>query len=125
MGDSRRWLPGCGHKQTHVALPTEAEEFVMVPLHSAPHDAVAEIDALYDVYLAVVNKWGTDVSAPAAPSPLWPRLLPGQEGMATRLGGHGQAMGVDGRGQPCHQPPRGPFCRTLCSWGTSMPTAAT
>uniref|UniRef100_A0A8C2U0R0 Deoxyribonuclease n=1 Tax=Coturnix japonica TaxID=93934 RepID=A0A8C2U0R0_COTJA len=43
-----------------VLLPTEAEEFVMVPLHSAPHDAVAEIDALYDVYLAVVNKWGTD-----------------------------------------------------------------
>ncbi|XP_032303545.1 deoxyribonuclease-1-like 2 [Coturnix japonica] len=46
--------------QADVLLPTEAEEFVMVPLHSAPHDAVAEIDALYDVYLAVVNKWGTD-----------------------------------------------------------------
>ncbi|NXF54641.1 DNSL2 protein, partial [Oceanites oceanicus] len=39
---------------------TKAEEFVLVPLHSAPHDAVAEIDALYDVYLAIVNKWGTD-----------------------------------------------------------------
>lgn len=38
------------------------EEFVLVPLHSAPHDAVAEIDALYDVYLAIVSKWGTDVS---------------------------------------------------------------
>uniref|UniRef100_A0A8B9TVE8 Deoxyribonuclease 1 like 2 n=1 Tax=Anas platyrhynchos TaxID=8839 RepID=A0A8B9TVE8_ANAPL len=24
------------------------------------HDAAAEIDALYDVYLAVLNKWGTD-----------------------------------------------------------------
>lgn len=58
----------------------------MVPLHSAPHDAVAEIDALYDVYLAVVNKWGTDVSGLAAPSPLWPRLLPEEEGMATKLG---------------------------------------
>lgn len=33
-----------------------------MPLHSAPHDAVAEIDALYDVYLAIINKWGTDVS---------------------------------------------------------------
>ncbi|KFP46154.1 Deoxyribonuclease-1-like 2, partial [Cathartes aura] len=39
---------------------TKAEEFVLVPLHSAPHDAVAEIDALYDVYLAIVSKWGTD-----------------------------------------------------------------
>lgn len=38
------------------------KEFVLVPLHSAPHDAVAEIDALYDVYLAIINKWGTDVS---------------------------------------------------------------
>ncbi|KAM9222705.1 deoxyribonuclease-1-like 2 [Leptosomus discolor] len=36
------------------------KEFVLVPLHSAPHDAVAEIDALYDVYLAIVSKWGTD-----------------------------------------------------------------
>lgn len=35
---------------------------MLVPLHSAPHDAVAEIDALYDVYLAIINKWGTDVS---------------------------------------------------------------
>ncbi|NXC44292.1 DNSL2 protein, partial [Penelope pileata] len=44
-----------------VSAPrSKAEEFVMVPLHSAPHDAVAEIDALYDVYLAVVSKWGTD-----------------------------------------------------------------
>ncbi|NXI64914.1 DNSL2 protein, partial [Anseranas semipalmata] len=44
-----------------VSAPhTKAEEFVMVPLHSAPHDAAAEIDALYDVYLAIVSKWGTD-----------------------------------------------------------------
>ncbi|NXJ92455.1 DNSL2 protein, partial [Corythaixoides concolor] len=44
-----------------VSAPrTKVEEFVLVPLHSAPHDAVAEIDALYDVYLAIVNKWGTD-----------------------------------------------------------------
>uniref|UniRef100_A0A493TZX2 Deoxyribonuclease 1 like 2 n=1 Tax=Anas platyrhynchos platyrhynchos TaxID=8840 RepID=A0A493TZX2_ANAPP len=44
-----------------VSAPrTSKWEFVMVPLHSAPHDAAAEIDALYDVYLAVLNKWGTD-----------------------------------------------------------------
>ncbi|XP_025963552.2 deoxyribonuclease-1-like 2 [Dromaius novaehollandiae] len=39
---------------------TKAEEFVLVPLHSAPHAAAAEIDALYDVYLAIVSKWDTD-----------------------------------------------------------------
>ncbi|NWI62970.1 DNSL2 protein, partial [Todus mexicanus] len=44
-----------------VSAPsTKVKEFVLVPLHSAPHDAVAEIDALYDVYLDIVNKWGTD-----------------------------------------------------------------
>ncbi|NWS53310.1 DNSL2 protein, partial [Chunga burmeisteri] len=44
-----------------VSVPrSKAEEFVLVPLHSAPHDAVTEIDALYDVYLAIVSKWGTD-----------------------------------------------------------------
>ncbi|NXH16666.1 DNSL2 protein, partial [Bucco capensis] len=44
-----------------VSVPwTKVEEFVLVPLHSAPHDAVTEIDALYDVYLAIVSKWGTD-----------------------------------------------------------------
>ncbi|XP_076998266.1 deoxyribonuclease-1-like 2 [Tamandua tetradactyla] len=37
-----------------------AEELVLVPLHAAPHQAVAEIDALYDVYLDVIDKWGTD-----------------------------------------------------------------
>ncbi|PKU36595.1 deoxyribonuclease-1-like 2 [Limosa lapponica baueri] len=44
-----------------VSAPrTKVEEFVLVPLHSAPHDAVAEIDALYDVYLDIIDKWGTD-----------------------------------------------------------------
>ncbi|NXJ68841.1 DNSL2 protein, partial [Rostratula benghalensis] len=44
-----------------VSAPrTKVEEFVLVPLHSAPHDAIAEIDALYDIYLAIINKWGTD-----------------------------------------------------------------
>ncbi|KAM6166865.1 deoxyribonuclease-1-like 2 isoform 2-T2 [Erethizon dorsatum] len=37
-----------------------AEELVLIPLHAAPHQAVTEIDALYDVYLDVINKWGTD-----------------------------------------------------------------
>ncbi|XP_027715501.1 deoxyribonuclease-1 [Vombatus ursinus] len=36
---------------------TEVKEFVIVPLHAAPNDAVAEIDALYNVYLDVLQKW--------------------------------------------------------------------
>ncbi|XP_012661269.1 deoxyribonuclease-1-like 2 isoform X2 [Otolemur garnettii] len=36
------------------------KELVMIPLHAAPHHAVAEIDALYDVYLDVIDKWGID-----------------------------------------------------------------
>lgn len=39
---------------------SSAKELVLVPLHAAPHQAVAEIDALYDVYLDVIDKWGTD-----------------------------------------------------------------
>ncbi|KAM5227749.1 deoxyribonuclease-1 [Ctenodactylus gundi] len=37
---------------------TQVREFAIVPLHAAPTDAVAEIDALYDVYLDVRQKWG-------------------------------------------------------------------
>ncbi|XP_059271618.1 LOW QUALITY PROTEIN: deoxyribonuclease-1-like 2 [Mustela nigripes] len=40
--------------------PAAAGELVLIPLHAAPHRAVAEIDALYDVYLDVIDKWGTD-----------------------------------------------------------------
>ncbi|XP_039095215.1 deoxyribonuclease-1 isoform X2 [Hyaena hyaena] len=36
---------------------TEVREFAIVPLHAAPLDAVAEMDALYDVYLDVRRKW--------------------------------------------------------------------
>ncbi|EDL22318.1 deoxyribonuclease 1-like 2, isoform CRA_a [Mus musculus] len=36
------------------------KELVLIPLHAAPHQAVAEIDALYDVYLDVIDKWNTD-----------------------------------------------------------------
>ncbi|XP_074136091.1 deoxyribonuclease-1 [Sminthopsis crassicaudata] len=39
---------------------TEVREFVIVPLHAAPNDAVAEIDALYDVYLDIRQKWNTE-----------------------------------------------------------------
>ncbi|XP_060642720.2 deoxyribonuclease-1-like [Anolis sagrei] len=38
---------------------TELGELVLVPLHAAPNDAVLEIDALYDVYLDVKHRWGT------------------------------------------------------------------
>lgn len=37
---------------------------MLIPLHAAPHQAVAEIDALYDVYLDVIDKWNTDVGSP-------------------------------------------------------------
>ncbi|XP_006874934.1 PREDICTED: deoxyribonuclease-1 [Chrysochloris asiatica] len=39
---------------------TEAREFAIVPLHAAPLDAVAEMDALYDVYLDVQKRWGLE-----------------------------------------------------------------
>uniref|UniRef100_A0A8C8SQV3 Deoxyribonuclease n=1 Tax=Pelusios castaneus TaxID=367368 RepID=A0A8C8SQV3_9SAUR len=39
---------------------TEVQEFVLVPLHTPPSEAVAEINALYDVYLDVTRKWKTD-----------------------------------------------------------------
>ncbi|XP_021005450.1 deoxyribonuclease-1-like 2 isoform X1 [Mus caroli] len=45
----------------HIPSPsTAAKELVLIPLHAAPHQAVAEIDALYDVYLDVIDKWNTD-----------------------------------------------------------------
>lgn len=40
---------------------TEVRDFAIVPLHAAPSDAVAEIDALYDVYLDVQQRWGLEV----------------------------------------------------------------
>ncbi|XP_067162369.1 deoxyribonuclease-1 [Apteryx mantelli] len=39
---------------------TQVEEFVLVPLHADPDNAVAEIDALYDVYTDVISKWATN-----------------------------------------------------------------
>ncbi|XP_003478188.1 deoxyribonuclease-1 [Cavia porcellus] len=38
----------------------KVRDFAIVPLHSAPTEAVAEIDALYDVYLDVRQKWGLE-----------------------------------------------------------------
>ncbi|XP_009979964.1 PREDICTED: LOW QUALITY PROTEIN: deoxyribonuclease-1-like 2 [Tauraco erythrolophus] len=60
LGGKWSWVVAWVGCRADIPLPTEVEEFVLVPLHSAPQDAVAEIDALYDVYLAIVNKWGTD-----------------------------------------------------------------
>lgn len=46
---------------SHIPPPSTAtKELVLIPLHAAPHQAVAEIDALYDVYLDVIDKWNTD-----------------------------------------------------------------
>lgn len=42
-------------------LLAEDQQLILVPLHTSPNDAVAEIDALYDVYLQIIDKWGTDV----------------------------------------------------------------
>ncbi|XP_054831625.1 deoxyribonuclease-1-like 2 [Eublepharis macularius] len=39
---------------------SQEKQLILVPLHTPPSEAVAEIDALYDVYLQVIDKWGTD-----------------------------------------------------------------
>lgn len=66
-----------GPSDIHPLPPSAPKELVLVPLHAAPHQAVAEIDALYDVYLDVIDKWGTDVSPrPHRPGPK--RRTPGQ-----------------------------------------------
>nr|XP_021522898.1 LOW QUALITY PROTEIN: deoxyribonuclease-1-like 2 [Aotus nancymaae] len=56
----RRPTPPLLPPLTPPPLPAAAPELVLIPLHAAPHQAVAEIDALYDVYLDVIDKWGTD-----------------------------------------------------------------
>ncbi|XP_077172869.1 deoxyribonuclease-1-like 2 [Paroedura picta] len=42
------------------SVPEGREPLILVPLHTPPSEAVAEIDALYDVYLEIIDKWGTD-----------------------------------------------------------------
>ncbi|XP_078200555.1 deoxyribonuclease-1-like 2 isoform X1 [Callithrix jacchus] len=65
-----------------------ARELVLIPLHAAPHQAVAEIDALYDVYLDVIDKWGMDVSPPLGPGvPAGTARGLGHEGGTWCLGG--------------------------------------
>ncbi|XP_069502552.1 deoxyribonuclease-1 [Ambystoma mexicanum] len=39
---------------------TAIKEYVLVPLHAAPKDAVRELDALYDVYEDILKEWQTD-----------------------------------------------------------------
>lgn len=58
--------PTSARLSLNLILPpsTAAKELVLIPLHAAPHQAVAEIDALYDVYLDVIDKWNTDVGRP-------------------------------------------------------------
>uniref|UniRef100_A0A8U8APR7 Deoxyribonuclease n=1 Tax=Geospiza parvula TaxID=87175 RepID=A0A8U8APR7_GEOPR len=62
---------------------TQVQQFVLVPLHSEPSHAGQEIDALYDVYTDVINKWGTndmiflgDFNADCSyvPSSQWPSI---------------------------------------------------
>ncbi|XP_063797096.1 deoxyribonuclease-1-like [Pseudophryne corroboree] len=36
------------------------KDFVLIPVHTTPKDSVQEIDELYDVYLHVKEKWGTE-----------------------------------------------------------------
>ncbi|KAM3872274.1 deoxyribonuclease-1-like 2 [Diretmus argenteus] len=38
---------------------TALQDFVLVPLHTSPHQAVQEIDRLYDVFEEVSRKWKT------------------------------------------------------------------
>ncbi|XP_044513941.1 deoxyribonuclease-1 isoform X1 [Gracilinanus agilis] len=48
-----------GHVAT-TATSSVVKEFVIVPLHAAPKDAVTEIDALFDVYLDVRLRWNME-----------------------------------------------------------------
>ncbi|XP_053324944.1 deoxyribonuclease gamma-like [Spea bombifrons] len=38
---------------------TAAKDLILIPVHTTPKDSVQEIDELYDVYLDVKEKWGT------------------------------------------------------------------
>ncbi|KAM5148274.1 deoxyribonuclease gamma [Mantella aurantiaca] len=42
------------------SLNTEVKDFVIIPQHTVPEDAVREIDELYDVYLEVRQIWNTE-----------------------------------------------------------------
>lgn len=70
-----------------------------MPLHAAPTEAVKEIDALYDVYLDVRQKWGLEVRPSQGQGVLLTLFVPGPIGMSPG--------------------------RTSCSWEISMLAAAT
>ena len=40
---------------------TAIQEFGYIGIHTQPFEAVMEIDALYDVYFDMVNRWGIQV----------------------------------------------------------------
>ncbi|XP_068109840.1 deoxyribonuclease gamma isoform X3 [Hyperolius riggenbachi] len=43
-----------------TALNTDVKDFVIIPQHTDPDDAVREIDELYDVFLDVKHKWNIE-----------------------------------------------------------------
>uniref|UniRef100_A0A4W4HJE4 Endonuclease/exonuclease/phosphatase domain-containing protein n=1 Tax=Electrophorus electricus TaxID=8005 RepID=A0A4W4HJE4_ELEEL len=45
-----------------VCAFTVLTDFVLIPVHTKPHDSVKELDELYDVCMAVREKWNIDVS---------------------------------------------------------------
>lgn len=93
--------PGWSLDTTSVTglLLSEVRVFAIVPLHSAPADAVSEIDALYDVYLDVQQKWGLEVRPCSGQWGLLALFVPGPTGVSPG--------------------------RTSCSWEISMLAAAT
>lgn len=68
------------------AVSSEVRDFAIVPLHAAPTDAVTEIDALYDVYLDVRQKWDLEVRPSYDNGLYWPHLSLDQQ--ACLLVGH-------------------------------------
>lgn len=38
------------------------KDIVLIPVHTTPRDSEKELDELYEVFLAVRDKWKTDVS---------------------------------------------------------------
>ncbi|XP_073070711.1 deoxyribonuclease-1 isoform X9 [Manis javanica] len=85
---------------------TEVRDFAIVPLHAAPSDAVAEIDALYDVYLDVQQRWGLELCEPlflAIHPPTHEPCLPVADSRHCRHHGHIHALCL--RQLPCAAQP--------------------
>lgn len=45
-----------------VCVYTAVKDLVLIPVHTKPVDSEKELDELYDVCMAVMEKWKTDVS---------------------------------------------------------------